>query len=62
MMRDLEEAVAFAEHEREEAHAAFRRALSDFVQADGRLLDARLALEDERALARPSDTTRKARR
>lgn len=62
MIAELEAAVAFAEREREEAHAAFRRALHDFVQADGRLLDARLALEDERALARPSDTTRKARR
>lgn len=62
MIAELEAAVAFAERERDEAHAAFRRALHDYVQADGRLLDARLALEDERALARPSDTTRKARR
>lgn len=62
MSADLEATVAFAEREREEAHAAFRRALHDFVQADGRLLDARLALEDARALARPSDTTRKAGR
>ncbi|MFC4137132.1 MULTISPECIES: hypothetical protein [unclassified Microbacterium] len=60
---ELQSEIAFAEREREEAYAAYRRALHALTEADLRLLDARLELEDAIAagdLARPSDTTGKA--
>lgn len=62
MISELEAAIAFADREREEAYAAYRRALRDLTDADLRLLSARLDLADAQEIARTTDNERKARR
>lgn len=60
----LQAAIAFAERERQEAHAAFRRALYALGEADRRLFYAQLDLQEavaETELAPTTDTTGKAR-